>query len=84
MKPSRRADRRTSGAEGASLLSDLTDLYVFVQRCWIEATILHQAALAARDAGLLDAATACLDDTSAQAKWLNSRIKTAAQTLTVE
>jgi hypothetical protein len=67
------------------LLPDLMRLYVLAQECWIEAAALRQAALAKRDAELLDAVTACLDGTAGQAKWLKTRIKTTApQALTVE
>jgi hypothetical protein len=73
------------GDEGARLLSDLTHLYVLAQACWIDGTVVRQAALAARDEELLAAVDGCLEETSAQVKWLRTRIKAVApQVLTVE
>lgn len=72
-------------APGESLLNDLTRLFVLTQECWVDATVVRQAALAKRDQKLLAAVDPCLEDTAAQAKWLTTRIKTTApQWLTVE
>jgi hypothetical protein len=80
-----RAPAPASDGSDGSLLGDLTRLFVLAQECWIDATIVRQAALAARDAELLDVVTASLEETEAQTKWLKSRVKTTApQWLTVE
>jgi hypothetical protein len=78
--------RPTKSREDAGeLLQDLMRLWVLAQECWIEAAALKQAALAMQDGELLEAVSACLDETAAQAKWLKTRIKTSApQALTVE
>jgi hypothetical protein len=49
-----------------------------VEECASDWTMLRQAALAARDRELLDAATACHGETLVQIKWLTTRIKEAA------
>jgi hypothetical protein len=63
---------------GLSLLLDLRALYLLAEECAIDWTMLRQAAQAARDPELLDAATACHGDILVQIKWLTTRIKEAA------
>ena len=70
---------------GTRLLADLSHLFVLAQECWIDATIVRQAALAKRDEELISTISSCVDGTVAQVKWLQTRIKTTApQALTIE
>ena len=72
------------GKGGLGLLHDLTGLFLLGQECWIRETIVRQAAQAAREKEVLDAVSACLEETNARVKWLKTRIKSiAAQKLTV-
>jgi len=73
-----------SDQPGLVLLSDLNLLYLLAQECWIDATIVRQAAQAKRDRELLETVDSCLEKTTVQSKWLKTRIKaTAPQALTV-
>jgi hypothetical protein len=77
-----------SGIEGEDpprLVDDLVTLYVYVQEAWIQAIVVRQAAMAARDREALKLADACVEQAAGQARWLKTRIKTTApQALTVE
>ncbi|HXV57539.1 MAG TPA: hypothetical protein VD704_06695 [Gaiellaceae bacterium] len=69
---------------GESLLADLRALFLLAQRSFVDGTIVLRAAQAAREAELLEAATAGLGGTQTALKWLRTRISTAApQELTV-
>ena len=69
---------------GVLLLHDLRRLYLMAQECEIDWEMVGQGAKAARDRELLETATACMEQTAVQVKWLKTRIKEAApQTLTV-
>jgi hypothetical protein len=57
------------------LLRDLQDLYLLASLVDITWTMIGQAA---RDADLLDVATACQQQTSTQIAWLRTRMKQAA------
>jgi hypothetical protein len=70
---------------GSRLLADLSHLFVLAQECWIDGTVVRQAALAKRDKELVSTISACLEETSTQVRWLQTRIKTTApQALTIE
>jgi ferredoxin-nitrate reductase len=70
---------------GPRLLADLSRLFVLAQECWIDGTVVRQAALAKRDKELISTISTCLEETSTQVKWLQTRIKTTApQALTIE
>jgi hypothetical protein len=60
------------------LLRDLQDLYVLAARVDVSWTIVHQVAMGARDAGLLQAADGCDGETKRQLAWLLTRLKQAA------
>ena len=83
----RRTGSRLTGrqpAAGVLLLHDLRRLYLMAEECEIDWTMVEQGAKAARDRELLETATACMEQTAVQVKWLKTRIKEAApQTLTV-
>lgn len=63
---------------GLALLRDLQDIYVMAGFCEVTWTMILQAAMGARDAELLEVATACKGETSMQIKWVETRMKQAA------
>jgi len=65
-------------ASGMILLRDLRDLYITAQQAEIDWVVLIQAAKAARDPDLLQAATHCHEETETVGKWLRTRLKQAA------
>ena len=78
------AGRVDRDEQGTDLLANLTGAFLLAQECWITATVVRQAALAARDEELLPVISSCLDETSTQLRWLETRIKTTApQALTM-
>jgi len=69
---------------GLALLRDLHDLYLLATEVTISWVVITQAAQGLRDKKLLDTVLACDTETTAQLKWLKSRMKAAApQTLIV-
>jgi len=64
--------------DGLQLLRDLQALLLATEEASITWVIAGQAALAARDAQLLDTVTECHTETELQVKWLTTRIKVGA------
>jgi hypothetical protein len=60
------------------LLRDLRELYTDARGTEMDWTIVRQASLAARDAGLVNAATLGLEETRRVGQWLRTRIKATA------
>jgi hypothetical protein len=67
-----------TGKTGPFLLRDLRELFVETSANEIDWTIVRQGAYAARDEGLLNAATVGLEETKRVMKWLTTRIKEAS------
>lgn len=65
-------------ASGMLLLADLRDLYLVCHRAELAWVILLQAASAARDAALVEAATRGREEGERRWKWVRTRIKEAA------
>ncbi len=63
---------------GLLLLRDLRELYLAAQDSELAWVVLLQAARAARDAALVDVATACHEEADGCGRWLRTRIKQAA------
>jgi hypothetical protein len=70
--------RLAAAADGLVLLRDLQALLLAAEEASITWVIAGQAALAARDAQLLDTVTECHTETELQVKWLTTRIKVGA------
>jgi len=69
---------------GLALLRDLHDLYLMVCEVDISWVVVGQAAQGLHDKKLLETVQSCEKETSAQLKWLKTRMKQAApQTLIV-
>ena len=65
--------------EGAiGLLRDLQDLHLLATLVHSSWTVVSQAAQGARDRELIEIAQHCLDETSRQLTWLQTRIKVGA------
>ena len=63
---------------GVGLLRDLQDLYLLATLADITWTLVGQAAQGARDRALHKTVAECESQTSAQLKWLKTRMKSAA------
>ena len=73
------ADGVGSTREGAiGLLRDLQDLYLLATLVHSSWTVVNQAAQGARDRELMDIAQRCLEETSRQLTWIQTRIKIGA------
>jgi hypothetical protein len=69
---------RGTRSGGLGLLRDLHDLYLMATECDISWTMVGQAAKGARDDELDRVVSACEEEASIQAKWLRTRMKSAA------
>ena len=73
------ADGVATTREGSiGLLRDLQDLYLLATLVHSSWTVVHQAAQGARDRELVEVAQQCLDETSRQLTWIQTRIKVGA------
>lgn len=63
---------------GLGLLRDLHDLFLMATECHISWVVIKQAALGARDRGLLEVVAHCEGETAVQLKWLRTRMMVAA------
>jgi hypothetical protein len=73
------ADGVASVREGAvGLLRDLQDLYLLATLVHSSWTVVSQAAQGARDRELIEIAQRCMEETSRQLTWIQTRIKVGA------
>lgn len=74
----RLVEAQSGSSSMPALLRDLEALLLAAEETSITWVMAGQAALAARDAELLDTVSECHTDTELQVKWLTTRIKVAA------